>query len=402
MAKRFIIFGELNKKYLLPFGLAIFQILLRVITEFFPQEGINMVLEMYSTGFGEMSVKLMPLILRIKHSQINNEKNAPKRKCLYYSLLVFLFILTIIMKIVVKSAKGEMDESSSSYNPIADNEFLKLGLEMICLILISKLLLKYKYFIHHAIAIASFIFFGIMCDIVIDGYEKLRKDGFTNIIDIFAIIIDSLYFCYIKFLMEKILIHYWNVGLTLGLTLVTFATLILIYVLMDKDKASSQTAMVSSFYKSFEEGNIGLIILKQFLIIFLNFFLTSLTILTSFNFEPSFVLISYEFSKFYQVLKKNPEKAYCIVFFILQFFCLMILLEIIELNFCGLNKNTRRMIEQRGIDELLGDSGRDSSVGLNKVDINKDYYIQANDDYQPTEMNEKTSKEDENDNSGNE
>ena len=51
-----------------------------------------MVLEMYSTGFGEMSVKLMPLILRIKHSQINNEKNAPKRKCLYYSLLVsFLF-----------------------------------------------------------------------------------------------------------------------------------------------------------------------------------------------------------------------------------------------------------------------------------------------------------------------
>ena len=361
-----------------------------------------MVLEMYSTGFGEMSVKLMPLILRIKHSQINNEKNAPKRKCLYYSLLVFFFMLTIIMKIVVKSAKGEMDESSSSYNPIADNEFLKLGLEMICLILISKLLLKYKYFIHHAIAIASFIFFGIMCDIVIDGYEKLRKDGFTNIIDIFAIIIDSLYFCYIKFLMEKILIHYWNVGLTLGLTLVTFATLILIYVLMDKDKASSQTAMVSSFYKSFEEGNIGLIILKQFLIIFLNFFLTSLTILTSFNFEPSFVLISYEFSKFYQVLKKNPEKAYCIAFFIFQFFCLMILLEIIELNFCGLNKNTRRMIEQRGIDELLGDSGRDSSVGLNKVDINKDYYIQANDDYQPTEMNEKTSKEDENDNSGNE
>ena len=117
-----------------------------------------MVLEMYSTGFGEMSVKLMPLILRIKHSQINNEKNAPKRKCLYYSLLVFLFMLTIIMKIVVKSAKGEMDESSSSYNPIADNEFLKLGLEMICLILISKLLLKYTYFIHHAIAIASFIF----------------------------------------------------------------------------------------------------------------------------------------------------------------------------------------------------------------------------------------------------
>ena len=230
---------------------------------------------MYSTGFGEMSVKLMPLILRIKHSQINNEKNAPKRKCLYYSLLVFFFILTIIMKIVVKSAKGEMDESSSSYNPIADNEFLKLGLEMICLILISKLLLKYKYFIHHAIAIVCFIFFGIMCDIVIDGYEKLRKDGFTNIIDIFAIIIDSLYFCYMKYLMEKVEIHYWNIGLTMGLTLTVFSTILLIYVLADKDKSLSD-AMISTFYKSLQEANLGLVFLKLFLIIIMNFFLVSL------------------------------------------------------------------------------------------------------------------------------
>ena len=175
--------------------------------------------------------------------------------------------------------------------------------------------------------------------------------------------------------MEKICIHYWNIGFTLGLTLVTFATLILLYILTDKDKADSGTAMVSSFYKSFDEANIGLIILKQFIIILLNFFLTTLTILTSFYFEPSFVLISYVFSKFYQALKDNLDKAYCIVFFVLQFFCLMILLEIIELNFCDLNKNSRRNIEKRGIDDLLGDNGRDSSVGLNIMDINKDYYL---------------------------
>ena len=53
----------------------------------------------------------------------------------------------------------------------------------------------------------------------------------------------------------------------------------------------------------------------------------------------------------------------------------MIVLEIIELNFCGLNKNTKRNISQRGMSELLEENGRDSTVGLNQIDINKDYYI---------------------------
>lgn len=216
--------------------------------------------------------------------------------------------------------------------------------------------MKYKYYIHHVIAIASFIFFGIMCDLVVDLYENMINYGYINIINFFAIIIDSLYFCYMKYLMEKVEIHYWNIGLTMGLTLTVFSTILLI--------------------------------LKLFLIIIMNFFLVSLSLLTTFNFEPSFALISYEFSKFYQVLKKYPEKAYCIVFFILQFFCLMILLEIIELNFCDLNINTRRGIEKRGIDDLMIDSGRDSSAGLNKVDINHDYYIHTSDGNQNVEQTE--------------
>ena len=67
MTNKIIIFGELNMKLLLPFGLAALQIILKVITQLFPKDGVNMVLEMYSTAFGEMSVRLMPLILKITH-----------------------------------------------------------------------------------------------------------------------------------------------------------------------------------------------------------------------------------------------------------------------------------------------------------------------------------------------
>ena len=40
-----------------------------------------------------------------------------------------------------------------------------------------------------------------------------------------------------------------------------------------------------------------------------------------------------------------------------------------------IKKNTKRNISQRGIDDLLEENGRDSTVGLNQIDINKDYYI---------------------------
>ena len=104
--------------------------------------------------------------------------------------------------------------------------------------------------------------------------------------DILAIIIDSLYYCYIKYLMDKIFIQYWNIGLTLGLTLTFFATILLLIALIDKDKSTSNIQVIYSFYKSFQEGNIGLIILKQLTLTILNFFLITFSLLTSFYFEP--------------------------------------------------------------------------------------------------------------------
>ena len=167
-----------------------------------------MVLEMYSIGFGQIAIRLMPLILKITTSQIKEKNKPQRRKCLYYSLLVIVFILTEVMKIIVNSIKGQSSEVVSSYNPIANYEFLKLSIGMICLIIISRILLKYKYFIHHVISITIFILIGIICDIIIDKYEKLRKDCFYNFVDILAIIIDSFYYCFVKYLMEKIFIYY--------------------------------------------------------------------------------------------------------------------------------------------------------------------------------------------------
>ena len=76
---------------------------------------------------------------------------------------------------------------------------------------------------------------------------------------------------------------------------------------------------------------------------------------------------------------EHKNKYYCIIFFIFQLFFLMTYLEILEFNFCNLNKNTKKNIEFRSIIESSGESGRDSSVNLRSIDINDDYSIVSSD-----------------------
>ena len=100
-----------------------------------------------------------------------------------------------------------------------------------------------------------------------------------------------------------------------------------------------------------------------------------LTILTIYYFSPNFILIVIQFSRITQhLIQMKVEKLYLIVFYIIQIIALMIHLEIIELNFCGLNKFTKRNIDLRGVHELLNED-KDLTAGLNIVDINKDYNI---------------------------
>ena len=125
-----------------------------------------------------------------------------------------------------------------------------------------------------------------------------------------------------------------------------------------------------------------------------------LYILNIYYFSQTYILISYQFSKFIEVLidKDEVSKYYCIIFFVIQLFFLMIYLEIIELNFCDLNKNTKKNIEFRSVLEASGQSGRDSSVGLGVVDINKDYSVNLPENIKNNDKNIELLLQDDNEN----
>ena len=99
--------------------------------------------------------------------------------------------------------------------------------------------------------------------------------------------------------------------------------------------------------------------------------------LNIYYFNPNYILISYHLAKVVKniidMIKDEPGKLYCLIFFVLQFFSLMFYLEIIEFNFCGLNKNTKRNINLRGLLEMESEKDRTSTI----IDLGNDYFMDA-------------------------
>ena len=72
------------------------------------------------------------------------------------------------------------------------------------------------------------------------------------------------------------------------------------------------------------------------------------------------------------VIEKDIKFYLLIPFFFIEFIMILIFLEIIEINFCGLNKNLKRNIESRGIidSSLIDERDDDDEFDYQKNSIN--------------------------------
>ena len=103
-----------------------------------------------------------------------------------------------------------------------------------------------------------------------------------------------------------------------------------------------------------------------------------LKILTIFYFTQNHIYTTYIFIKLFDLLlkKENNLKYISILFFIFQFLGLLVYLEIVELNFCNLNENTKKNIREREMIEKnnleSNEDGRDSLIEISPGYILKD------------------------------
>ena len=367
-----IIFGPIGKMLLIPFILAINQVIYNIFILFFPGN-TSQLIESYSISFGHMLTIFIPRIkffslgtnrLSIKQTDKNNSSN--KWFFRYFLLAIFYFL-----EILLITAPNFLESDAKEVKlPHVTGPFSKESLIVIFIAILSFFLLKYRYYIHNRVSLVSFIIMGIIIDLILDKFveEFEGRSILVIIINLFEIMMEVVNACYQKYMMDVYYHRYYNIVFTLGLVLFIWQTVTIPIHIVDENL---KTKLIDSF------DNFGLFISRFFINMILQFNYFLLRILTISYFTPTHLLICLSVSKFLVVLiqEESALKYLSIIPFVFQFFSLMVYLEIIELNFCGLNKNTKRNIEQRGKEDLLLRNNTVDSTNLEGIEYSKGYYI---------------------------
>ena len=386
MKECFISLGAINKRLLLPFFLAVLEISYIIFNNYYKAKD-NLVLQTLSMAFGEMSVKLLPCLLKINKDEFQGKDQLTKRqKIKHYAILMVLYLVNTGM-IAAGTAYNfhvrGIDVNYAGSNLFPDIDLILMGFEMVFMILISFKLLNYKYYKHHIYSTIVFVLFGIISELCLETYfVKDPKFFYGQLIRLVGTVSDATYYCYQKYMMEKYYYPYWNIAFVPGVMHSFFAIILLIIILINKDKANSDQVFINTFYKFFTEGDLGLSVGKVVIIFVMHFIMCPLDILNIYYFSPNFIIIIFQFSRITKNLINSPaSKLYCLIFYAIQFFALMVHLEIIELKFLGLNKYTKKNIDLRGIDDITLER-KDSMLDKGSVDINEDYSVEksANND----------------------
>ena len=384
MSKSFITCGTCNKKLLLPFLLALSEIIYIVFNAAYPVNSENLVLQVLSIALAEMSIKLLPFILKIGDKDALGEKEQVdrKQKIKHYAILTAIYLLNTGAIAAASLYDYNIHGTKHDYNGsnlFPDIDLILMGMEMIFLILVSFKLLKYKYYNHHIYSTIVFVIFGIISELCLGTYfQKEGRFFISKLIRLFGTVVDATYYCFQKYMMEKYYYPYWNIAFVPGVMQFLLSSILFIVVMTNPDKENCKFPFISSFYKFFTSNDLGLSIGKIVVVFVIHFIMCPLTILNLYYFSPNIILIIFQFSRITKNIVSNikysPGKLYCIVFYVIQFFALMVHLEIIELNFLGLNKYTKRNIDLRGNEDISLER-KDSMLEQGAIDINKDYKI---------------------------
>ena len=335
--------GAINKKLFFPLLLTLTQIIINVSDYLFKKYNIksHQIMDSSGIGLGGMSSLFIPCILRYKKS--DNEKICSKKNVKYMSIFIGIYLVYY----AIFTISFLTTESSNLDDPHINSLFTREAFEIILLTIITYIFLKYKYYIHNIISLVIFCILSVVIDLVLKNYiEGIEKLGILNLGTLSAALIKGRY--------------------------------------------DGEDNFLNNFYKYIKDEKAGFIILRFFLsFIFKGLFLQLFRVLILDYLTPNHILITYEITKIISVLT-NPyleNKWYSLIPIAFHFLSLIFYLEILEYNFCGLNKNTKKNIELREKDDMIQ---RDSLLDNpnNEIDIGHGYLINKDNNKIEKEMNE--------------
>ena len=359
MSKFPIICGILGKKLYLTILLALVLILYIELKGLIPTGNDIPLINNLGGPVIEMLSVFIPYIFKLK-----GKSKASKKKCTKSNFKdYFIFCLITFLFFGINYFIEYLNIVALSVNVM----WIGLCFQMICYFFLSMIILKSKYYIHNIISLILFCIFTVIIDLIIENLKYIELKSFLFFI---PNLVDNILSCYMKYLIDKKYHSYWNVLFFFGLFIfIVYTTEFII-----KIKKEPNT-----IFKVIENGKTKYIILNFLLDAIVHEYLRmllTLLILEYFSFNHVFIshlLYRIVIGFIQSITNFDSYKNY--LFFLIpaffQVFSLLFYLEILEFNFCNLNRNTKRNIMLREEEEML----LRNNTNVSEIEIDKDLIV---------------------------
>ena len=372
MSKFPIIFGIIDKKLYLIILLALTRILYEILKYQIP-EGHNISL---INSLGGSIVKMLSIFIPIIF-KFKGKFEISKIKCTKIIFKDYLILLIIILSYFGMNKFIEyLDIKAVSVSEMWIGSFFLI----ISYFVLSIKILKAKYYIHNIISLILCCTLSVAIDLILETLQSIELASFLDVLPIF---VQGLLFCYIKYLIDIKYHSYWNILFFSGLYYFIIYLIEFIIIIIKEPYDNS-------IFKAVRKAETKYIILNFFLDIILKDYLKELLeLLIVQYFSYNHVLISIDLYlivnySVYFISNKYEKRLFFLIPAFFQILSLLFYLEIMEFNFCNLNRNTKRNIMIRQEKETFLDNNSNAS----DIEIDNDLIIKNPQEKTDSELNE--------------
>ena len=371
-----ISFGRYNRNIIFPFLGGIISFVVNIILDKSKFSDYPIILCLCSS-FG-MSLSFIFVI-------IYNLKNKIKRKTISAKIQKEInenFIGRL--KFVLLCALLDFIETFLIYKYCGDVKVSLWIFDIIFLSLFSYLIFQIKVYKHHYLSIFVIIITGVIIDIIVGYYNTFSKNIFIKLLSEFIISFDvgiSKYTMDTKFLSPY--------EMTCYIGIFEFILYSLIFVLSKKIKYLEKFKVNFDDFELKDLGTCIIIVIMKLFYNLLNFVTVKNTSTCHFMIITIIGELATYFIGIYDKKYESYEIFIIIFGFLIIIFMTLIFNEIIELNFCGLAKNTKRNIYIRSRkDEKDNEDDNESQCSednyLFSMEMEEDFKLNLKDDSKDT------------------
>ena len=251
------------------------------------------------------------------------------------------------------------------------------GITLICMSLFSSLILKIKLYKHHYLGIIVVVVLGFTYNLVSEKFteENFKKNYDSYLIQFMTECLISLMNVLYKYLIEKKLIISYEILFFEGLFDFLFGIITLII--------TTKIGVLDNFWDFIDQIDKKEILLIMAITV-VQFLLYSIEMVIIDMFSPFHILlinIIREYILYFVYFEPALifEPIYVCVGICFSIFMILVFIEVVELNFCGLSYMTKKNIEIRAqLDAIMEDTDDESNKNK-KINI-QGYIVDIRDD----------------------